>query len=180
MVFVELKKYVETRLGHDAWKAMLSEAGQKNQMFTSTRVYDDSHALAMVVAASKIAGLSTDEVLEDFGQFMLPDLMQWFRALTRPEWTFLDFVENLERTIHRVVRIKESSSTPPSLICQRLGRNEAKITYCSPRKMCAFARGLLQGLAVHYGEAVRIIEPACMLRGAPSCEIRVSVADAVA
>ena len=43
--------------------------------------------------------------------------------------------------------------------------------YASHRRLCAFAEGLIEGAAEHFGEAVSIVQPTCMLRGDRSCEL---------
>jgi len=49
------------------------------------------------------------------------------------------------------------------------------VTYDSPRKMCALARGIIHGLGRHYAESITITEPTCMLRGDPACQLIVNV-----
>ena len=39
--------------------------------------------------------------------------------------------------------------------------------------MCAVAKGIVRGLARHYGEAVTIDEMTCMLEGGGECRIAV-------
>ncbi|MFN2628903.1 MAG: V4R domain-containing protein [Gaiellaceae bacterium] len=45
--------------------------------------------------------------------------------------------------------------------------------YYSPRKLCAFAEGLLLGAGDHYGETVAIEQPKCMHRGDPRCHLEI-------
>jgi len=48
------------------------------------------------------------------------------------------------------------------------------ITYTSPRKMCAVAKGIIRGVAAHYQEQVTVDEPQCMLRGDAACVLHVA------
>lgn len=46
--------------------------------------------------------------------------------------------------------------------------------YYSPRKLCAFAEGLLLGAADHYGQAINVQQPNCMNRGDPRCRLEIA------
>ena len=177
IIFAELKKYVQARHGDDAWKALLQRAGlPPSTLYLPIRDYPDGEAVAIVGAASEATGVPAGEILEDFGRFITPDLMGMYRSLVKPEWRTLEFLENTEETIHRVVRIKDATAKPPEIRCERLAANEVVVRYTSQRRMCAVARGIARGVADHYGEAVEISEPSCMLRGDAECRIHVRTA----
>lgn len=46
--------------------------------------------------------------------------------------------------------------------------------YESPRKLCAFAEGLVQGAADHFEETVVIEQPLCMNRGDAHCRLAIT------
>lgn len=46
--------------------------------------------------------------------------------------------------------------------------------YKSPRRMCAFAIGLIEGAAAHYREEVACEHSACMNSGDEQCVLRIS------
>ena len=91
-------------------------------------------------------------------------------------WRTLDVIEHTEETIHKVVRTRNPGAAPPELQCARPSKDDVVITYASPRRMCAIAKGIARGLAAHYGEAVRVSESACMRKGDPQCRISVRTA----
>ena len=171
LIFVQLKKYCDARLGAAAWDSLRLEAGMPGRDFLAAESYADGDALALITAACRITRQEPAAVLEDFGAFMTPDLMKLYGALAPRTWRTLDFLEHLEDTIHRVVRQRMPGATPPALQCARTADGEVTITYTSPRKLCALARGLAHGVAGHFNEQVRIHEPSCMLRGASSCQL---------
>ena len=176
VIFSELRKYVEQRHGgEETWKALLRDAGLGRRMYLPVREYPDAEAVALVSAASAATGVPVRGVLEDFGEFIAPDLMGMYRSLVRPEWRTLDFLEKTEETIHRVVRLKDPAAKPPEIRCERTAPDEAVVRYASARRMCGVAVGIIRGVAAHYGEPVQIDEPRCMHRGDPECEIRVRV-----
>ena len=123
--------------------------------------------------AAKATGKPPQIILEEFGEFIAPDLLALYRALIKPEWRTLDLLENAESTIHRVVRARSPDARPPELKCSRIRESEVVIQYASPRKMCAVARGIVRGVATHYGDTISMIDTGCMLRGAIQCTITV-------
>jgi len=173
LIFAELKKFVDTRLGSDAWPGLLQQAGLTGKIYAPVREYPDGEAVALVTAASATTKLPAAAILEDFGEFIVPDLLQLYGALLDPHWKTLEVIENTENTIHRVVRMKNPGALPPELMVRRTGEDRVVITYRSARRMCAVAKGIAKGFAKHFGEQVEIDEPRCMTRGDDSCEIAV-------
>ncbi|HEU0298667.1 MAG TPA: heme NO-binding domain-containing protein [Longimicrobium sp.] len=175
VIFSELRKYVENRHGEDAWKGLLRSAGLGARIYLPIREYPDGEAAALVSAASAATGVPARDILEDFGTFIAPDLLEMYRSLVRPEWRTLDFLEKTEETIHRVVRLNDAAARPPELRCERTAGDEVLVRYASARRMCGVAIGIVRGVAAHYGECVEIVERRCMHRGDPECEIVVRV-----
>jgi hypothetical protein len=174
LIFAELKKYAETRLGANAWSALLKEAGLSGKLYLTVESYPDSDVLALVGAATRITGGQAATILEDFGEFITPDLMAMYAAFIPKEWGTLEFLENVERTIHRTVRMRNPGAEPPKIHARRSQPNQVTITYSSARRLCALARGLVRGVAKHYGQKVAVDEPECMMTGAAECTIRVT------
>ena len=86
VIFAELKKYAETRLGADAWRPLLREAGVTRPLYAPGQDYPDQEAGAIVGVASRKTGLAPDAVLQDYGEFIAPDLVlgeQGYRGLKR-------------------------------------------------------------------------------------------------
>ena len=173
IIFSELQKYVETKHSPEVWKTLLKEAGIGNRLYLAFQTYPDAEATALVTSASKLTGKPTSVILEDFGEFIAPDLLNLYRALVDPGWKTLDFLEHTEENIHRVVRLKNPGDEPPELKVSRVAPNEVIITYTSERKMCGVAKGIARGVARHYHETITLTESTCMLRGHSRCSISV-------
>jgi Haem-NO-binding len=173
IIFSELKKYVDDRLGGAAWGALLEKAGLSGRIYMPVQEYPDADAVKLVTTASAITGRPAQAVLEDFGEFIAPDLLKMYASLIRKEWRTLDVIEHTEETIHRVVRHRNPGAKPPELRCSRIGPDEVVVVYSSPRKMCAVAKGIARGMARHFKETVATSESSCMLAGAKECRISV-------
>lgn len=172
IIFGELKKLVDTKLGGDSWRELLKDAGLGAKVYMPVTEYPDAEAVALVKAIAARIGKPEREVFETFGEFIAVDLLTLYRHMVKPEWRTLELLENTEETIHRVVRLRNPGARPPELKTDREG-DEVLITYRSARRMCGVAVGIVRGLAKHYSESIDIRELSCMLEGASACRILV-------
>ncbi|HWK89230.1 MAG TPA: heme NO-binding domain-containing protein, partial [Longimicrobium sp.] len=171
IIFSELKKYVDAKLGPGAWSQLAANAGLGVKVYLPIREYPDEELVALVATASGMTGIAAQDILVDFGEFIAPSLLRMYRSLVKPEWRTLDLVENVEQTIHTVVRIKNPGARPPELHTTRVGPREVLLTYTSARKLCSVARGIVNGVSRHYGDRIEVTESVCMLQGADRCEL---------
>ena len=171
VIFAELRNYAESKHGLGTWFALLEKADLTGRTYLPIQDYSDADAMALVGAASVVTGLPVASVLEDFGEFIVPDLIKMYGHLLKPEWNTIDVIDNTEQTVHSVVRIKNPGAKPPQLQTVRRSKDEVLLKYNSPRKMCALAVGIGRGLAKHFREKVEITQTSCMNKGASQCEI---------
>ena len=115
IIFSELKKYVDSKLGGNAWNSLLTESGIGFKTYLGNKKYPDEEAVALVSTASRITGKPAGALLEDFGEFIVPDLMTVYGALIKPNWKTLDLIENTESVIHTTIRFQSPEAEPPQL-----------------------------------------------------------------
>lgn len=175
LIFGELKKYVEQKVGADAWKLLLKESGVGIKMYQGTQAYPDQEALALVAAACKTTGKPAAAILDDFGEFIVPALQAAGKEMIHPEWKLLDLLQNTESTMHTLVRARIPGSAPPALQIQRSSPSEVLITYTSARKLCPMIPGIVRGLGKSFGEKPTVSESTCMLKGDAACKFQVRV-----
>jgi hypothetical protein len=176
VIFVELKKYVDNRVGGDAWRALVEKSGVPTKMYVAMTTYDDAELISLVQTASEMTGTPAPALLRDFGAFIVPDLFKMYRAFMRPEWRTLDVLEHTESQVHTKVRGMTKGAMPPFLTCTRTSPTEVRIQYRSARKLCPVAEGIIDGIAANFGEKVTLGHDTCMLRGAAECDLRVKLA----
>jgi len=172
MVFGELKKFVDKNLGGDSWQSLLKQLNLR-KVYIPIQEYPDEEILSLIGAASKHTGISIHDLLVVFGKFIAPTLLQSYHRQITATWTLMDLLEHTESTIHKVVRLRNPSATPPQLQIERINTDNIVITYTSPRQICGLALGIAQGLADQFGEQVEITEDHCMLLGDPACKIEI-------
>lgn len=158
IIHTELKKYIETRYSPSTWKACLETAGLRGKVYLAISAYPDEEAMALVTAAAKLSRMPVEYLLEEFGEFIAPNLLNMYRSLIRPEWKTIQMLLHTEEVIHRVVRINNPGAQPPKLHFEQAGPKELKFYYNSPRRMAGVAKGIIKGIAKHYGEKVLIRE----------------------
>lgn len=176
VIFVELKKYVDAKVGGDAWRALVETSGVPTKMYMAMRTYDDAELVSLVQTASSMTGTPAPALLRDFGAFIVPDLMKMYRAFMKNDWRTLDVLQYTESNIHAQVRQMTKGAMPPFLTCTRTSPTDVMIRYSSPRRLCSVGEGIIDGIAAHFGEKVVQRHDKCMLRGAAECEMGVKLA----
>ncbi len=167
---------MEARHGAHVWKELLDATGLSSRVYLPVSEYPDAEVVALVKTAAEMTKKEPNAVLEDFGEFIAPDLIRMYEAVVDPKWKTLDVIEHTEEAIHRVVRVKNTGARPPELWATRTSPKELLLRYSSERKMCALAKGIAKGVASHYGERILIQETHCMHTGSPSCGIVIRLA----
>jgi len=171
IVFAELQKFVVSEHGHPGWKAVADKAGMAHKVYLSAGQYPDSEITSLVTAASAITGQEPFQIVEAFGEFIVPSLLKMYGHLLKPHWKSLDVIEHTEGTVHTVVRASDKDALPPKLRTRRAAPDTVILVYDSPRKMCALAMGIGKGLAQHFKEMLSINQTQCMHKGGAFCEI---------
>lgn len=157
IIHFELKKFVEQHYGgHETWDALLNAAGLSDNVYLPNEAYPDEHLGSILQVASKATGKSIDTLQREFGEFMVPDLVRTYGAYIRKEWRLLDFLENIENTIHGTVRRTNPGAAPPVLTISRISADEVVIEYSSARRMFGVLHGILNGVINHYAEKVHV------------------------
>lgn len=174
IVFEELREYVWRAHGADAWTELLTEAAPDRRFYAPDSDYPDEELEALLAALSRKTGAGRKDLLRGFGIFVAPTLLELYRPLIDPGWGLLDFLEHVEETIHRVVRLDDPTAAPPHLRVERPDEGRAIVHYDSRRRMCDFAKGLILGLQDEYGTKVEIRELACMESGDGECTLEVA------
>src|SRR4051812_49266857 len=126
-IFFSLQKFIQRRLGPEAWSRLFAEAGLAPRVYLPLAEYPDEEMIGLVLAASRLADRPVQELLEVFGVDLAADLVGLYRSLIRPEWRALDLVANAEGVIHTLIRQGNPHASPPSLQSLRLSETELQL-----------------------------------------------------
>ena len=170
VVFDLLEQVIVRDHGEDAWDDLLGAAGLDGA-YTSLGSYPDEHLYRLVREASNTLGLPAHDVIRWFGREALPLLGAAYPEFFTPHTTARTFILTLNDIIHPEVRKVYPGADVPWFEMTELPSGELVLGYTSKRRLCAFAEGLIQGAAAHYGEQVAISQPTCMFNGDAACAL---------
>ncbi|HNI11096.1 MAG TPA: heme NO-binding domain-containing protein, partial [bacterium] len=159
IVFLELRKFVEQNMGKDGWRNLLKQTEIEVDHYMPSQTYPDSELYALVASACSMTGQPVNAILEAFGKFMVPNLVSVYGAFIDRKWGLIDVLENIDKTIHNVVRRKNPGALPPALETHRIDIDRIEIVYRSERKMCSLGKGLILGLSELYRQNISYEEP---------------------
>ncbi|HEV8456008.1 MAG TPA: heme NO-binding domain-containing protein [Gemmatimonadales bacterium] len=177
IIFAEFKKFVQATLPPGSWEQIGQRAGIGRLSNLASEVYPDEELVALVTAAVELSGVPAPTLLEQFGEFIVPDLLKVYGGFVDRRWTALDLLANTEVVIHRAVRLRDPRATPPELRVDRKSPSEVIITYASPRRLCSVAKGIMRGVGRQYKENLTIVETTCMHAGTAACTLVATLAE---
>jgi hypothetical protein len=169
IVFTLLEQAVVDQHGDDVWDDLLDGAGLVGA-YTSLGDYPDDDLRHLVDHAASKLGLTQQDVIRWFGRSALPRLADSYPHFFDHRET-RSFLYTLNDIIHPEVRKLYPGADVPWFDFSERPTGELVMGYASARRLCAFAEGLIEGAAAHFGEPVEINQPTCMLRDDPACEI---------
>ena len=174
IVFNILERLVSQSFGEETWDRLLA-AAELDGAYTSLGTYEDEELVKLVGAAARELDMSPNDVIFWFGRNALPLFAGQYPQLFEPHDSARSFVLTLNEIIHPEVRKLYPGADVP--VFDFSSRDDILVMgYRSPRKLCAFAEGLLHGTADHYGERLTIDQPRCMNRGDEHCVLEIGFA----
>jgi hypothetical protein len=168
------KQFVRARDGDGGWETVANEAKAVG-WYVATQTYPDDELNALVRAAAARWDRPVPMVLEEFGAALVPTLLGLYGSFLEPSWRTLELLMNVETVIHRTVRLRDATASPPELHCRRISNSEIEIDYTSGRRLCGLAVGICRGVAAHFWQSISIVQPECMERGDKMCRLIVNL-----
>ncbi|MEJ8803413.1 heme NO-binding domain-containing protein [Pontibacter sp. H249] len=173
-IFVLLKRFVENLYDYSTWLRLLEEAGIERASYQMHEMYPTSELFALVQKASQITGIPAYDLMERYGQFLVPDLMLIYNKYINPDWRTYEMLLNTEEAMHGAVRKEDSRTSPPKLLVTKKGANQLIIDYHSERRMAGVAVGIIKGIAQYFNESDKIEVTRITPEDEPRVQIRVS------
>lgn len=168
VVFNLLEEVVTAQHGPSAWDDLLERAGLDGA-YTSLGSYPDADFFNLVEAASFARGKPSQEIVRWFGRNALPLFAERYPQFLTPHTHTRAFLLTLNDIIHPEVRKIYPGANVPVFEFDTAQADSLTIGYTSARKLCAFAEGLIEGAAAHFGERVELSQSQCMNRGDKRC-----------
>jgi len=151
-IFVLLKRFIESFHDYSTWVKLLEATGLKDAVYTMNEVYPTSELFAILSKASETTGTPAYDLMEQFGEFLVPDLLLVYKKYVNPEWRTYDMLLNTEASMHGAVKKNDSRTNPPMLLVTKKGSKQLIVDYYSKRRMSGVAVGIIRGIARYYNE----------------------------
>jgi hypothetical protein len=155
-IFVLLKRFVENRYDYSTWIKLAEQAGLGSSTYQMQQLYPTREIFALLQAASHRTGISAYELMEQFGEFIVPDLLLIYKKYLQPEWRTYELLLNTEEAMHGAVRRQENQANPPKLLVTKKGNRQLIVDYHSKRRMAGVAIGIIKGIATYFEESEQV------------------------
>jgi len=170
VILDEMRLYVVQAFGEPTWSQVLERSGRPaSHQYELDQAYPDQELGLLAMRAAEVTGKPIPEVLEGFGEAIVPDMFKYYSILVNPRWSFDDFLLGMEPVLHAALQLHTPGALPAKVNATRTGPGTVRVVYDSPLRACAAVRGVIRGAAAHYGVEIEITENECVLRGDPAC-----------
>ncbi|ALI98941.1 heme NO-binding domain-containing protein [Rufibacter tibetensis] len=155
-IFVLLKRFVESKYDYSTWIKLLEAAEVTHNTYQMHNMYPTSELFAIVQKASAATGIAAHDLMEAFGEFLVPDLLLVYKKYIDPKWRTYEMLLNTEASMHGAVKKEDNRTTPPVLLVTPKGPNQLIVDYYSKRRMAGVAVGIIKGIAKYYQESEQV------------------------
>ena len=155
-IFVFLKRYVEGMYDYSAWVRIMESTGINRTGYQMQEMYPTQELADIVGAVAAISGQTPHQVQEEFGTFLVPDLLMIYKRYIKPEWSTYDMLLHAEQQMHGAVRSHDNRTNPPRLSVNKVSAKLLIIDYHSKRRMASVGIGIVKGIAAYFNEADRV------------------------
>lgn len=155
-IFVFLKRYVEGTYDYSTWVKIMESTGINRTGYQMQEMYPTQELAKIVGAVSTISGKTPHAVQEEFGTFLVPDLLMIYKRYIKPGWGTFDMLLHTEVSMHGAVRSQDNRSNPPRLSVNKVSPKLLIIDYYSKRRMASVGIGIVKGIASYFNEADRV------------------------
>ncbi len=151
------------------WGEIQNSSGDLPERFIAEQQYPDKLFLFVIEEIAKRKMCSQEDILEQFGRFIIPVFMNTFSTLYSPWWDFVEFLLRLDDSIHRVIQLRNPQTHPPFVKAFRIHHNFLHFEYFSERKLCSMIEGMLYRLSEEFHVKISVKKVSCMKEGAQLC-----------
>jgi hypothetical protein len=156
-IFVELVKMAEGAFGEDVVDDVLSKADLENDgAFTAVGNYPCSELVKIVVAFSEHSGISAEKLQRMFGHWMMDHFVENYEEFFAGKTDSFSLLEAVDGEIHVEVKKLYPEAELPVFSTERLGEDQLKLTYSSPRPLVEFCHGMVEACLARYNQEADI------------------------
>lgn len=168
-----LEAYVSETIGAQHLRQIRRMAGVEGPPLI-TQHYPDQITTNLFQAIAEYESVLLDDLLYHFGAYFLqaPPMRHHYGAYLEGHTSARSFLEQVP-TMHHHLQQALPESRFPDLRCIPHSPELMEIIYASPRQLCRFLQGILDGVGRYFQEPLEVREMECQQRGAAACRILV-------
>ncbi|CAH9053186.1 hypothetical protein PSECIP111951_02521 [Pseudoalteromonas holothuriae] len=171
IVYRGLEELVIENHGMAAWEALLDKHAPKNRVYISAQSYPDEELFAMANEVASILNKPLVDVLRVFGEYLFGYLIKKHSRILEQFDGFQSLILGIDSVIHAEVAKLYNEPNLPQISCEQIDDKHILLNYCSVRKLCFCAEGLIYGAGAHYGMKTQIDHQQCMHDGYEQCRM---------
>ena len=157
VIVTNFKRYLDEFIGTDAWGEVVSAAGLQGKTYLPVALYPDEEMEALLRAAELATGLRRDDLLADFGEWVIGPLIDMYQAMIPANCDAMAFLLNMQQVHERILRLKDPAAKAPNILVYKRGDDTLEIHYYSHRNMAAMIQGAVKGVAAYFNETASLL-----------------------
>ena len=155
-IFAFLKRFVESTYDYSTWVKIMDITGIRRAGYQMQEMYPTQELVKIVGAVAALSGKTQHQVQEQFGTFLVPDLLMIYKKYLKPDWSTYDMLLHAEDHMHSAVRKNDTRTSPPRLSVSKVSAKLLVIDYYSERRMASVGIGIVKGIAAYFNEAEEV------------------------
>ena len=176
VIFNLFEEYVAAGYGDVFLEDLYVEASLPDDVppFIGPLSYPDDIFFDMVVYTAKKKNLNPEKLYFAFGRFSIPLLAKRFPIFFTESSSTMELMEKINDIHHLEVKKLYPDAELPHFKIEPGDDDSMTVHYSSHRHLCSLAKGLIAGVADHFGESVHTEEKSCMNDGDATCIFKIS------
>ncbi|MFI5270084.1 MAG: heme NO-binding domain-containing protein, partial [Chloroflexota bacterium] len=120
VILEEMRLYVVNEFGEAASGQVLERSGRPaDHQYDPDHAYPDQELGLLAMRTAEVTGKPIPEVLEGFGEAMVPDMFKYYSILVNPRWSFDDFLLGMEPVLHSAMQLHTPGALPAKVQATR-------------------------------------------------------------
>lgn len=152
VIFTEFMELVENQFGLEELDALIEESAvPSGGVYTAVGTYPHTEMVALLMTLSKRKAISTDDLLEQFGQHLFKRFTLLYPELFSHCTHLFDFLVSVENYIHVEVLKLYPDAELPRFETKQINDTTMNMHYYSDKSMGMLAIGLIKGALGYFG-----------------------------
>jgi len=164
---------VRTHHGEEGVDRLFDIAGVKRTEYHTEVVYPESDFQSLYGAALRLYGVDDDTAQKAFSDYFIEISPTLFPAIFKVSGSARGLLERVPLIHKQWPTAASMTEFREKLWIIESGPRHLRYKYDSPNRLCGVLRYVAEGVLRYYREEGSVVEPRCVRRGDPWCEVEV-------